>query len=92
MIKQIKHILLEEPLYPRGYGRLNTPEELQEHNIWRKIMDLCNLNSGKYLKHFIEHGWVKTDTPPHISSPEVLICEVPTGIETTYLNLFMEIP
>lgn len=87
MIKEIKKILLKEPEFPQNYGRMGARPELEEHYIWLTITKLCNLNKGKYLKHFIRDKWKETNTPKH----DACGLKIPTGTLTTHLHLFMEV-
>ncbi len=72
---------------PQGYTMLSTPTE---EDIWKKIFSFVIKNHRKYLKHFIQSGWIATPEKPNYVPGCDSSLSIPIGKTTYIIQLYTE--
>lgn len=83
-------VLLAEMRLPQNVGWAKADfgeiEELQEYNVWAKIIEVVNSKRAKYLKHYIKRGRVETG-----GTTEWLGKLYPEELESYVLEVVMDV-
>lgn len=73
--------------YPQGYGYMGYPPE-DGREVWQKVVEVCNENNGKYLKHFVYDEWKHNK---EYKDHETKGLKISSGDLTIYLEVFYEV-
>jgi len=86
MIKKT-YILKEYPDTPKGYGQMYPPAEQDK---WDKILEVCNANGTRYLKHIVSQEWVENpDVEQYVPECNPTL-SIPMGTTQYHITIYMQ--